>query len=200
MDNTIRHCGMLVAEIAAQRAGKTLDFKDWDGDDSGKPCARNFRKLIMQCDVDADLSVLDEDDFPSVVPEIPTPGIAQAEKSDPKRSIITVTSEGYDSDDSITGYNSVPSSRSNSPTPSELDEIEKDPSLNVGQKKVQKPVYLAQLGAMIRSMGGMPKDNVAEDVDRIEMALNSAEELIRKKKDYGTELGLRLVNITVAVY
>ncbi|KAF8827406.1 hypothetical protein HHX47_DHR4000193 [Lentinula edodes] len=41
---------------------------------------------------------------------------------------------------------------------------------------------------MLRSMGGMAKDNPSEDADRIEVALNHAEELIRKKKDYGTEL------------
>ncbi|KAJ3905134.1 telomere length regulation protein-domain-containing protein [Lentinula edodes] len=53
-----------------------------------------------------------------------------------------------------------------------------------------QPREIAQLGAMLRSMGGMAKDNPSEDADRIEVALNHAEELIRKKKDYGTELGV----------
>ncbi|KAJ4488144.1 telomere length regulation protein-domain-containing protein [Lentinula aciculospora] len=190
MDNTIRHCGMLVAEVAAQRAGKSLDFKDWDGDDNGKPWARNLRALLANRDIDVDADGLDErDTFPDVVAS----GAAQVEKSEPRKAAIK--SGGYDSDDSITGYDSVPSSRSNSPTPSELEEIEKDPSLNIGRNKIPRPVYLAQLGAMLRSMGGMAKDNVAEEADRIEIALGCAEELIRRKKDYGTELEENAVNL-----
>ncbi|KAF9069948.1 telomere length regulation protein-domain-containing protein [Rhodocollybia butyracea] len=190
-DNYIRHCGMLVAEVAAHRAGKSLDFKDWEGDDSGKPWARNFRKLLERNrDADADLSVLDEESQSQEVPRIAS---AQEEKSEPRKPVI-INSNGYDSDDSITGYDSVPSSRSSSPTPSELDEIEKDPSLNVGQKKISRPVYLAQLGSMIRSMSGT-KENPAEEADKIEIALNCAEELIRKKKDYGTELAENAINL-----
>ncbi|KAG1859114.1 hypothetical protein C8R48DRAFT_674099 [Suillus tomentosus] len=46
------------------------------------------------------------------------------------------------------GYASPTSSRSVSPTPSELDEMKKDPILRVGVKKIPRPVYLAQLGEM----------------------------------------------------
>ncbi|KAJ4001371.1 telomere length regulation protein-domain-containing protein [Lentinula boryana] len=192
MDNAVRHCGMLVAEVAAQRAGKSLDFKDWDGDDSGKPWARSLRALLADRDADADMGVLDEEDtFPDViVSEAP-----RRETSEPKKAAIIIRVDGYDSDDSVTGYDSLPSSRSNSPTLSELEDIEKDPSLNVGRKTISRPVYLAQLGAMLRSTGGMSKDNPAEEADKIEVALNCAEELIRKKKNYGTELEENAVNL-----
>ncbi|KAJ3856982.1 telomere length regulation protein-domain-containing protein [Lentinula lateritia] len=192
MDNNIRHFGMLVAEVAAQRAGRTLDFRDWDGDDSDKLWARNLRALLVVRDADADARALKaEGNLYNVI----SSGTAQAEKSEPKKSAITIKSDEYDSDNSITGYDSTPSSRSNSPTPSDLEEIEKDPSLNVGQKKTPRPVYLAQLGAMLRSMGGMAKDNPSEHADMIEVALNHAEELIRKKNDYGTELEENAVNL-----
>ncbi|KAJ8078610.1 telomere binding protein [Marasmius tenuissimus] len=95
----------------------------------------------------------------------------------------------------MTGYESTPSSRSGSPTPSELQEIEDDPSLAVGQKKVQRPVYLAQLGAMIRGPTGPTDSSAGEEADKVEMALNCAEELIRKKRDFGTELEENAVNI-----
>ncbi|KAJ3805483.1 telomere length regulation protein-domain-containing protein [Lentinula aff. lateritia] len=192
MDNNIRHFGMMVAEVAAQRAGRTLDFRDWDGDDSDKLWARNLRALLVVRDADADTRALKaEGNLYNVI----SSGTAQAEKSEPKKSAITIKSDEYDSDNSITGYDSTPSSRSNSPTPSDLEEIEKDPSLNVGQKKTPRPVYLAQLGAMLRSMGGMAKDNPSEHADMIEVALNHAEELIRKKNDYGTELEENAVNL-----
>jgi telomere length regulation protein len=33
---------MLAAEVVATRAGKNLDFGDWDGDDDGKPWTRDL--------------------------------------------------------------------------------------------------------------------------------------------------------------
>src|ERR1700689_2103881 len=62
LDHSIRRCGMLVAEVVAHRAGKNLDFHDWDGDDTGKPWARELRMLITARDVDADIEVEDEDE------------------------------------------------------------------------------------------------------------------------------------------
>jgi telomere length regulation protein len=70
-----------------------------------------------------------------------------------------------------------------------LAEIEKDPTLGVGVKKVPRPVYLAQLGALIRPAGGLQVDET-KLADEVEMGINCAEELIRKKKGYGTELGM----------
>lgn len=187
-DSSVRRCGMLAAEIVAQRSGKKLEFGDWDGDDEGKPWAREIRELIKERDVDADLDIVrDAITEPEAIEEISTLGAQQTSASMSEAASIG-TATGYDSDDSLTGYASEPSSRSNSPTPSELDEIEKDPTLSVGVKKVSRPVYLAQLGEMIRSIGGL-NNEAAEQADKIEMALDYAEELIRKKRDYGTELG-----------
>ncbi|KAG6919990.1 hypothetical protein DXG01_013339 [Tephrocybe rancida] len=190
LDPSVRRCGMLAAEVVAHRVGKKLDFGDWDGDDSGKPWAGELRELLKDRDVDAAL-------FDNVAPpknndvdNVEAPGfVARATFSQPPT--------GYDSDDSITGYASPSSSRSASPTPSELDDIEKDPTLNVGAKKVPRPVYLVQLGDLLRSTGsgGDKSSNEPHDADKIEMALNYAEELIRKKRGYGTELDENAVNL-----
>ncbi len=55
-------------------------------------------------------------------------------------------------------------------------------------KKVQKPVYvyLADLGSMLLTYV-KPEDPQA--VDRIELALSCAEELIRQKRNFGLERG-----------
>ncbi|KAF5358532.1 hypothetical protein D9756_001830 [Leucocoprinus leucothites] len=204
LDTSVRRCGMLTAEIIASMTNKKLSFEDWDGDDSGKPWCRQMRELIKGRDVDADLSALDAaSSQPTVKPTVTTtPTI----KSDVSRSITEprvpptkatfITPEtGHDSDDSLTGYASPGSSRSVSPTPSELEEIEKDPTLAVGVKKAPRPVYLAQLGDLIRGTGAKLGKDEPHEADKIEMALNVGEELIRKKKDYGTELAENAVNL-----
>ncbi|RDB24234.1 DNA replication checkpoint protein tel2 [Hypsizygus marmoreus] len=194
LDPSVRRCGMLAAEVVAQRSGKKLDFGDWEGDDSGKPWAREIRKLLAARDVDADFLTLEADVGGAVhIEEIATPGVLQPPV--PPRATTNEPTSGYDSDDSITGYASPPSSRSASPTPSELAEIEKDPTLNVGVKKISRPVYLVQLGELLRSTGGQKSSEDPHDADRVEMALNCAEELIRKKKGYGTELDENAVNL-----
>lgn len=189
-DLSVRRCGMLAGEVVAHLAGKKLDFRDWDGDDSGKPWARDMRELLKARDMDADLDC-QEDAQPdeTAVEEISTPGIsAKVSNVPPKVSFVT-KDDGYDSDDSVTGYASPPSSRSASPTPSDLADIEKDPTLIVGVKKVPRPVYLVQLGNLVRGPGTNHNTEDPHDADKIEMALNCAEELIRKKIGYGTELG-----------
>lgn len=195
LDNGVRRCGMLAAEVVATRAGKNLDFGDWDGDDDGKPWTRDLRKLCSARDIDFDPWEGDELESPkseesTPTEEITTAGVlADAEISASKRTKARVSTTGYDSDDSLTGYASPTSSRSASPTPSELEELEKDPTLRVGVKKIPRPVYLAQLGELVRSSGKVKSGEENQEADKIEMALNVAEELIRKKKGYGTELG-----------
>jgi hypothetical protein len=54
-DPSIRICGMLVAEEVAQRSGRKLDFKIWDGDGDGKDWARRIRRLINTRDIDSDI-------------------------------------------------------------------------------------------------------------------------------------------------
>lgn len=188
LDVSVRRCGMLAAEVVAQLSGKKLDFGDWEGDDSGKPWAREIRDLLKDRDVDSSLDALEATrPSPDDVEEISTLGASTRDA--PSRATFHEPAAGYDSDDSMTGYASPSSSRSTSPTPLELADIEKDPSLNVGVKKVARPVYLAQLGDLLRSTGGAKSSDDPHEADKIEMALNCAEELIRKKRGYGTELG-----------
>ncbi|KAJ7692521.1 telomere length regulation protein-domain-containing protein [Mycena metata] len=192
LDSSIRRCGMLAAEVVAQLSGKQLDFGDWEGDDGGKAWARSVRQLLKARDADASLEDAEAAPAPTddvEVQEISTPGIRSAAMNIPPTSDV-----GYDSDDSLSGYISQSSSRSNSPTPSELAEIEKDPTLGVGAKKVPRPVYLAQLGALIRPAGGLKVDE-NQLANEVEMGINCAEELIRKKKGYGTELEENAVNL-----
>ncbi|KAK7015025.1 telomere-reg-2 domain-containing protein [Favolaschia claudopus] len=189
LDGSVRRCGMLGAEVVAQLSGKKLDFGDWEGDDEGKVWARKIRQLLLARDVDSNLDDLEHESPPpsaneSDISPIATPALPRSEP----------TGAGYDSDDSLSGYISQSSSRSNSPTPSELDEIEKDPTLGVGVKKIPRPVYLAQLGALIRPAGGLNVDE-SKLANEVEMGINCAEELIRKKTGYGMELQENAVNL-----
>ncbi len=195
---------MLVAEEAARLTGKKLEFGGWEGEGGTLNWARDIRRLTKARDVDAELDDIQEE------------GGIQAEDSAMKEEIITPSipentlsgttlnhsakpaakpgqnTDAYDSDDSLTGYASLPSSRSPSPSLEDLKEIEENPTLNVGVKKLPRPVYLAQLGELLRCQPGMQaqKPDEPHEVDRVEMALNVAEELIRRKRAYGTELGM----------
>ncbi|KAI0035955.1 telomere length regulation protein-domain-containing protein [Vararia minispora EC-137] len=189
LDQSVRRCGMLVAEEVAHLAGKTLDFKDWDGDDDGKKWAREVRVLLSERDIDFDGTV-----DGSVPPELDVIELVD-EIVESRESKPAVVATEYDSDDSLTGYADVSSSRSPSPTMEELAEIERDPTLNVGQKKIPRPVYLAQLGELIRSTSGTQSGEDMQEADKISVALNIAEELIRRKCDYGTELEENSVNL-----
>lgn len=200
LDASVRRCGMLAAEVVAHLCDKKLDFGEWEGDDYGKAWCRTLRTLLKARDVDVPLEMEDTEEEgrqepveESVIGEITSLG-AQHSLTEPSKSkIVYKTSSGYDSDDSMTGYASPPSSRSASLSPSELADIEKDPSLNVGVKKVPRPVYLAQLGDLFRGGSSKTGPDDPHEADRIEMALNTAEELIRKKKGFGTELGTFLI-------
>ncbi|KAH9038997.1 telomere length regulation protein-domain-containing protein [Lactarius pseudohatsudake] len=196
LDPSVRRCGMIVAEEVAHRSGKELDFKDWDGDDGGKPWARDVRQLLGHKDVDVQITgsgeelaveeIIEEDAFE---PPDESSQMSQSNVSPP---------EDYDSDDSLIGY-AAPSSRSPSPTLSELAEVEKDPSLRVGKVKIVPPVYLAQLGEMIRGTSGLKTGQESQEVEKVEIALNVAEELIRRKRGYGTELEENAVNLVHAL-
>ena len=184
---------MLVAEEVARRTGKELDFKDWDGDDGGKPWARSVRQLL--CEKDADVEIQGDEEEPELTIEdtLEVGDLEPAGESVRPSRPSVVPSDGHDSDDSLTGYASQPSSRSPSPTPSELAEIEKDPTLRVGHTKIPRPVYLAQLGEMIRSTSGLKTEQENQEAEKMDIALNVAEELIRRRRGYGTELGRSFV-------
>lgn len=178
---------MLAAEEVATLAGKKLDFGDWEGDDADRVWARSLRSLVGARDIDAE-------DIQPLSEEQDNPSPAKPDHSGPatpRRAVRPENAPEPDSDDdSIQGYASEEDSdRAPSPTPSELEEIEKDPTLNVGVKKIPKPVYLAQLGELVRSTNVGLKSTENNEPDKIEMALSCGEELIRRKRNFGVELG-----------
>ena len=182
LDSSIRRCGMLVAEIVAERTGKTLDFDQWSGQGDGREWCRSVRALVKGRDVDSNEAAWDVDHLEIAAKEAPLVPTKESKK------IQVVTTDGHDSDDSLTGYaSSSSSSRSPSPTMEEMEEIEKDPTLNILKPKIQKPVYLADLASMLQDNG---KTDDANAPDRLEVALSCAEELIRRKRDFGLELGV----------
>jgi telomere length regulation protein len=197
-DASVRRCGLLVGREIARMSGKSLEFGVWDGDDSGKVWARTLRRLIQGRDVDVVLGTVDAETAPKATPgvvddaeveEFVSPAerkaamVEEVEERQPEKVQFKSTAQGYDSDNSLAGYDSPPSSRTASPSPSEIEEIEKDSTLNVAVK-VQRPVCLRQLGDLLRGTGQKAKSYEPHEADKIEMALNYAEELIRKKRDY----------------
>ena len=188
---------MLVAEEVARLAQKKLEFEGWEGEADILKWARDVRQLTSARDVDVDLEAFQEDEGKNSPAEEVMMRTTSKESgfqttAPPSMTFPPQISDDCDSDDSLTGYASPTSSRSSSPDPKELEEIAKDPTLNVGSKKVPRPVYLAQLGELLRGKPGLSaqKPNEPHEADRIEMVLNIAEELLRKKKGYGTELGM----------
>ena len=105
----------------------------------------------MEKDYDAEDAVYDV-----VGLELETPPSLSVQTStqpqpQPQPPRVTITETTYDSDDSIEGYASSSHSSASSPTPSELDEIEKDPMTHVGKKMISRPVYLIDLAALMTS-------------------------------------------------
>jgi len=193
LDPVIRRCGMLVAEEVATLAGKMLDFGDWRGEDADRIWARSLRLLIKERDIDVeDIQPFVDEQQRSHEQDEPNLTKVNPSGSATSRHAIRVenAAEPDSDDDSIQGYASEENSdRAPSPTPTELEEIEKDPTLNVGVKKVPKPVYLAQLGELVRGTNVGLKSAENDEPDKIEMALNCGEELIRRKRNFGMELG-----------
>lgn len=193
---------MLVAEEAARLTGKKLEFGGWEDEGVTLNWARDIRRLMKARDVDAELDDSQEEggaEGSAMKEEITTPPIPEnilsgttLNHSAKPAAKPGQNTDAYDSDDSLTGYASPPFSRSPSPSLEDLKEIEENPTLNVGVKKLPRPVYLAQLGELLRGQPGMQaqKPDEPHEVDRVEMALNVAEELIRRKRAYGTELGM----------
>ncbi|KAK0503045.1 telomere length regulation protein-domain-containing protein [Armillaria luteobubalina] len=196
MDASIRRCGMLAAEVVADAAGKKLNFGDWEGSGDGKPWARALRDLLRERDVDSDVAILESDEPLPTEKTEQSVGTTSVPEELPGQSPVVQSNLGYDSDDSLNGYASPASSRSASPTPSELDDIEKDPTLNVTKKKVSRPVYLVQLGELLRGSGGVQQSDTTLEADKIDMALSCSEDLIRRKQFFGTELEENAANLT----
>ncbi|KAG6337216.1 hypothetical protein ID866_1888 [Astraeus odoratus] len=198
----------IVAEMVASQAGKRLDFGDWDGHEHGKDWARQTRQLCSQRDVDFEPQCNDQPI------SHPLEGLSQndvVQEAAAKATRLHSNVEGhgypgapkgvslaeidYDSDDSLVGYASPPSTRSPSPTESELADIEKDPTLRVGVKKIPRLVYLSQLGELVRGTSGLGSNEENQEAQKIEMAINVGEDLVRRKRDYGSELAENAVNL-----
>ncbi len=175
---------MAFAEYLADVSGRKLHFGDWDGDKDGRDWIRHLRLLVQSPDVLASQSNDKVDtvaqfharplgELPPTVPQVTSPVVVDSD------------------DESVVGYDSSPSSsRSPSPTPSDLEEVEKDPTLRVGggfnRQKIVRPIYLVSLGELLRPSKVQEEDQF----QKLQMALTYGEELIRRKKDYGTELGM----------
>jgi len=184
---------MLVAEEVATLSGKKLDFGDWEGGDADRVWARSLRIFIKERDIDSEgIQTLAEEQQESRNQDAPSPTNVNPSGPGTSRYAIRVenAAEPDSDDDSVQGYASEKDSdRAPSPTPSELEGIEKDPTLNVGVKKIPKPVYLAQLGELVRSTNVGLKSADNDEPDKLEMALSCGEELIRRKRNFGMELG-----------
>ena len=185
----------------------------WDGEGEGREEARWLRACIG---VQDDQAALPPGDSPAwllgwgTVPTEGKPSTAQpsrrgrspspkpyrpaqkpvgaaSAKTKPRPKVVMLDED----DDPLSGYSSpsAASSRSPSPTPSYLEEVANDPTLALeptDKKKVQRPVYVPQLLALLRD-----KDNP----NAIEMALNHGEALVRAKRSFGTEVSESAANL-----
>ncbi|KAL5519659.1 TEL2 [Sanghuangporus vaninii] len=194
LDPCVRRCGMLAAELLAERTNKKLDFKQWEGEGEGREWARAVRTLAKKRDADVEEATADVLRLePMDVDDQRTEIRGEEPVSSSVVTHVQLSETTHDSDDDLEGYAVSPtSSRSPSPTPSELEEIERDPTINVGKKKIPRPVYLFDLSQLIASS---KKSDDPENADRIQMALDCAEELIRRKKNFGFELEENAVNL-----
>ncbi len=74
---------------------------------------------------------------------------------------------------------------------SELAEQERDATLrNPGKKRIDRPVYLVDLGWLLK----FEKEG-SEQAESIDIALRCAAGLIRRKEGYGSELGMKYLHI-----
>jgi telomere length regulation protein len=185
MDESIRLCGMLVAEVLSSLAEKVLAFDVWDGEDETRLWAHRVRELIKG-HANANGTNVQGANIVDYEEEITQPEPQVQDIIPAASNQILLTDDGFDSDDSMTGY--APS-LSPLATSSELAEVEKEPVLSFGIKRISRPLYLSQLGALLRSRDDNGQSGQSSAADNVEMALNSAEDLIRRKRDFGSELG-----------
>ena len=182
----------------------------WDGQGEGREEARWLRSCIGLKDGGGDLPPIGSPEWmlgwhrveeptsgpgrgrsPSPRPYRPRPKTPEQRTKTKTKTKAKPKVVMLDEDDGMSGYSSpsASSSRSASPTPSYLEEVANDPTLaleSTDKKKVQRPVYVPQLLALLRD-----KDNP----DAIEMALSHGEALIRAKRSFGTEVTDSAVNL-----
>jgi telomere length regulation protein len=182
-DKFIRRCGLLVAEVVAKKSGRQLSFGGWEGEDISQLWAKSTEILIG-----ASLHVFATPD---------TNPVDYNSQFDSSKVMSTPEDVTGDSDDSMTGYASDASSTNSFPSPTEVSAMEKDTSLRSGlKKKVVKPVFISQLLDYLRITSASSSDS-QEVYEKVEIAMSSCEDLIRRKRNYGSELGQSLLAIIV---
>ena len=174
------------------RGGRRLRFGPdmWEGEGQGKDEARWLRRSVGVRDAHAPSDGIGWD--APIAPAASTQRSAERgrrtrkvpeEKPQGRPKIVMLDDE--QAEDRLEGYDapSPSSSRSPSPTPSYLEQVAADPSLAldaVQRKKITRPVYIAQLVALVKDR---------ETPEAVEMALKHGESLIRAKRSFGGELG-----------
>jgi len=152
-------------------------FDTWEGTDEVIAWARSIRKMIGVRRVDTDVVDVQKNDL------IDDNQQMMDSKHCTKNTSVHSIAMNFDSDDSLSGY---ASSRSASPLLPGLAEAEKEPQLNFGTGEILRPVYISQLVDLLRDHGSSDKNSEAE---KIRVALDDADDLIRKKRGFGSELG-----------
>ncbi|TYJ57904.1 hypothetical protein B9479_001259 [Cryptococcus floricola] len=182
----------------------------WEGTGDGKDECRWLRRGLGVRDADATIGsewegwLLGWNDVPQIPlqpEEAPRPrGRIHSKPSRPSspktkkpRKPKIVMLDDSQVDDPLSGYasSSPSSSRAPSPTPEYLEEVANDPTLGLDEanrKKVQRPVYIGQLVALLKER---------EKPECVEMALQWGEGLIRAKREFGTELSENAVAVTL---
>jgi len=196
-------------QIVAKMVGSKLQFPGWEDEGDGQMWARQMRRYLQARDADAmELSAEDSSYRPGDTSHVDTTAqLSSAGTAPPSR--VTIRDDASDSDDSLEGYASESPSSSRTPSPPPLtgkedalssgkgksiesfrptiEEINKDPTLlNPLQKRIHKPVYLLDLGRLLK----VDKEG-NEKFESIQVALSTAASLIRKKANWGLELGER---------
>ncbi|CAE7097225.1 unnamed protein product [Rhizoctonia solani] len=223
-DESVRRCGMLVAELVA---GGKLDFGGWEDDnaeggETGREKRREWQAWAKALRLEAKdiLGVLNrEKEEPPIIPvakEQPTTTIEPPPADSIGESSDAKAPEPDSDDDSLVGYASPSptSSRAPSPTPSERE----DPTLR--RRPIPRPIYLAELGALLveapknvvevqpaegfgvgpktrRGMGitGGRAGDGEDEKARVDLSLEVGAELVRKKRGYGSELDENAINL-----
>lgn len=194
----IRMSGMFIAETVSKQTlapdgpVKPLDFSDiWEAGDDGSDVVAALREtlhdpadwLVQDWQVEADQ--VDQVDTQPKGAEVKTeegiPSDRQATSASSKIQVLSSDLAAEYSDyDSEEEPDLVPYNMPSGPISDDLKDLEDPSAFTPQKKKVRPPVYLADLGQMLKSN---------EDAEKLKVALDEAEGLIRRKSGWGTELG-----------
>lgn len=205
----IRHLGMLVAELVTgwatgQQEGGGVDFgkETWEGAGEGREVAREVRTVVSKWqsweggdgwkaglrewadEVDSSLVKL----VPRPAPPVNPARKAETSKKEAppaKKPMIQVIGDdeplSSDDDDELRPFASGPPVQ-NDPLAPTLEELETgEIGLHAIRKKPPRdPVYVQEVSEYLRD---------TDNVERLRVGLEKAEEVIRRKAGWGTELG-----------